>query len=390
MEGRSIAGGHSAAGNWDGVTLAGRGGARDQLGIHEVVHILAVLAVLPREALLDGPCGREVGDTAIPGKEGVRRKREDGGREEREEWREVTGAYNRWVYPFKHQLKWKYLISTCIGRTSFYADTSSSPRRLFGCHGDFFLASSHCLPQVPPSLLPLHLRPPLCSCASPFSHHLPRHPRLPLQSFDATWASCVPTALPLDSRCGCGGGVWTASPPSPAQVSLWHPVGRARSGGGAHFYGSACFLWTPPAVREVWLDPSLRHHPRLLPRRVRGGVFVCGAHRRDGAGWSRGLNCWQWSCWCCCCGSQGGRPPRVCPGGSSCLDGRFERSSPARRARDGEAARRERLKIQKREEKFLKLRWTKVEKTIYWIDPDYWLPMANVPIINKLYVIKPR
>lgn len=53
-------------GNWIRVNLAGWGGARDQFGIHEVVHILTVLAVLPGEALLDGPCGREIGDTAIP------------------------------------------------------------------------------------------------------------------------------------------------------------------------------------------------------------------------------------------------------------------------------------------------------------------------------------
>lgn len=45
-----------------------RGRARDKFGIHEVVHILTVLAILPGEALLYGPCGREVRDTAIPGK----------------------------------------------------------------------------------------------------------------------------------------------------------------------------------------------------------------------------------------------------------------------------------------------------------------------------------
>lgn len=48
------------------ITRGGR--ARDQLGIHEVVHILAVLAVLPGQPLLDGSCGREVGDSTIPGK----------------------------------------------------------------------------------------------------------------------------------------------------------------------------------------------------------------------------------------------------------------------------------------------------------------------------------
>lgn len=64
MEGRPKARGHSVVGNWIRVTLAGR--ARDQFGIHEVVHILTVLAVLPGDALLDGPCGREVRDAAIP------------------------------------------------------------------------------------------------------------------------------------------------------------------------------------------------------------------------------------------------------------------------------------------------------------------------------------
>lgn len=66
MEGRPKAGGHGAARDWIGVTLARWGRARDQFGVHEVVHILAVLAVLPREALLDGACGREVRDAAIP------------------------------------------------------------------------------------------------------------------------------------------------------------------------------------------------------------------------------------------------------------------------------------------------------------------------------------
>lgn len=54
-------------GNWVGVDLAG--GAGDQFSIHEVVHVFTVLAVLPGEGLLDGSCGREVGDTAIPKEE---------------------------------------------------------------------------------------------------------------------------------------------------------------------------------------------------------------------------------------------------------------------------------------------------------------------------------
>ena len=70
MEGRSKARGHSVVGNCIRVNLAGRGGARDQLGIHEVVHVLTVLAVLPGEALLDGPCGGEVRDAAVPRKRG--------------------------------------------------------------------------------------------------------------------------------------------------------------------------------------------------------------------------------------------------------------------------------------------------------------------------------
>lgn len=66
MEGRSKARGHSTVGNWIRMTLTRRGRARDQLSVHEVVHILTVLAALPREALLNGSCGREVRNTAIP------------------------------------------------------------------------------------------------------------------------------------------------------------------------------------------------------------------------------------------------------------------------------------------------------------------------------------
>lgn len=66
MEGRPEARGHDAVCHWIGVAIAGWGGARDQFGIHEVVHILTVLAVLPGEAFLNGPCGREVRDTAFP------------------------------------------------------------------------------------------------------------------------------------------------------------------------------------------------------------------------------------------------------------------------------------------------------------------------------------
>lgn len=68
MEGRSKARGYSVVGNWIRMNLAGWGRARYQFGIHEVVHILTVLAVLPGEDLLNGPCGREVRDTAIPRK----------------------------------------------------------------------------------------------------------------------------------------------------------------------------------------------------------------------------------------------------------------------------------------------------------------------------------
>ncbi len=68
MQGRSKARGHSVVANWIRVNLTGWGRARDQLGIHEVVHILTVLAVLPGEALLDRPSGREVRDIAIPRK----------------------------------------------------------------------------------------------------------------------------------------------------------------------------------------------------------------------------------------------------------------------------------------------------------------------------------
>lgn len=71
MEGRSKARGHGAVGDWIRMYVAGRGGAGHQLGIHEVVHILTVLAVLPGEALLNGPRGGQVRDTAIP------RKREE-------------------------------------------------------------------------------------------------------------------------------------------------------------------------------------------------------------------------------------------------------------------------------------------------------------------------
>lgn len=57
MERRSKPRDHGVFGNWDRVNLAGWVGARHQFGIHEVVHILTVLAVLPGQALLDGPCG---------------------------------------------------------------------------------------------------------------------------------------------------------------------------------------------------------------------------------------------------------------------------------------------------------------------------------------------
>lgn len=57
MERRSKARDHGVFGNRDRVNLAGWVGARHQFGIHEVVHILTVLAVLPGQALLDGPCG---------------------------------------------------------------------------------------------------------------------------------------------------------------------------------------------------------------------------------------------------------------------------------------------------------------------------------------------
>lgn len=83
MEGRSEARGYSVAGNWIRVTLPRWGRARHQFGIHEVVHILAVLAVLPREAFLDGPCGREVRDTAIPRKRKEKKKIIDRKRRER-------------------------------------------------------------------------------------------------------------------------------------------------------------------------------------------------------------------------------------------------------------------------------------------------------------------
>lgn len=50
-----------------GVELAaGRRGPGDQLGVHEVVHVLAVLAVLPGHGLLDGPRGGQAGDAAVP------------------------------------------------------------------------------------------------------------------------------------------------------------------------------------------------------------------------------------------------------------------------------------------------------------------------------------
>lgn len=67
MEGRSKARDHSVVGNSIRVNLTRWGGARDQFSVHEIVHIFTVLAVLPGEALLNGPCGGEVGDAAIPG-----------------------------------------------------------------------------------------------------------------------------------------------------------------------------------------------------------------------------------------------------------------------------------------------------------------------------------
>lgn len=69
VEGGAEGGHTSVVAGWVGVDLAGRRGAGDQFGVHEVVHVLAVLAVLPSQRLLDGPCGGQVGDAAIPGKE---------------------------------------------------------------------------------------------------------------------------------------------------------------------------------------------------------------------------------------------------------------------------------------------------------------------------------
>lgn len=47
MEGRSKARGHRVVANWIRVNLTRWGRARDQFGIHEVVHVFTVLAVLP-------------------------------------------------------------------------------------------------------------------------------------------------------------------------------------------------------------------------------------------------------------------------------------------------------------------------------------------------------
>lgn len=66
VESRPKARGHGVVADWIGMTLARWGGARNQLGVHEVVHIFTVLAVLPGEALLDGPRGGEVGNAAVP------------------------------------------------------------------------------------------------------------------------------------------------------------------------------------------------------------------------------------------------------------------------------------------------------------------------------------
>lgn len=67
VQGRPKARGYSAVANCLRVSFSGWGGDRDQFGVHEVVHVLTVLTLLSRQALLDGPCGREVGDAAIPG-----------------------------------------------------------------------------------------------------------------------------------------------------------------------------------------------------------------------------------------------------------------------------------------------------------------------------------
>lgn len=139
----------------------------------------------------------------------------------------------------------------CKGRTSFCAGTSFSPRRQLGFHGDSFLASSHCHPQPPPALLLPRLRQRLCSCASPFSRLVPRHPHRPRPLCDVTWASGVQTARPLDCHCGCGDAAWKVSPPSPARESPWHPIGRGSRGGGARLYGSAYSRWIRPDPREA-------------------------------------------------------------------------------------------------------------------------------------------
>lgn len=294
MQGRSVGRGRSVVGNWIRVDLAGR--ARDQFSIHEVVHVLAVLAVLPGEGLLDGSCGREVGDTAIP--RAMESEQVIGDRKKNVDMVDIFGikGHQQTDICLDHRWNWFCIISTvmCYGLTSFCAGTSSSPLHPFDCHGDFFLASSHRHHQLPPALPLPHLRQPLCSYVCLSFQPLLRHPRHLLHICVVTWASCAPTGLPLGCHSGCDDGAWTASPPSLAQGWLWHPIAHVSCGGGALLCGSACSLWTLPAPREAWPAPSLLRHHHFLPgHRVRVDAFVCGAHQPDGAGYSKGLNCLQ-------------------------------------------------------------------------------------------------
>lgn len=65
VEGRAIAGGHLDVGNQIGMIITWWAGSRDQFGVHKVVHVLAVLAVMSRDSFLDGPCCGKVWEAAI-------------------------------------------------------------------------------------------------------------------------------------------------------------------------------------------------------------------------------------------------------------------------------------------------------------------------------------
>lgn len=88
-----------------GDRVRGRSGGGHQFGVHEIVHVLAVLAVLPGKNLLDGPRGREVRDTAIPRTRDMRLTSEE--KQKKSNNCEVNLICGQWTY---FLLRWHILF----------------------------------------------------------------------------------------------------------------------------------------------------------------------------------------------------------------------------------------------------------------------------------------